>query len=614
MLKFDVFEFDEKTAKLTNVENNQSVILRQKLVALLIYLSKHHVRVVSKQELLEELWDHGQYRERSLSQSILELRKALGDSASDPKYIRTIPNKGYQWICPERSDATVKSHFIALSKLTLSRKLFLLVGLLLIGGIYWGEFLKNSDHSSVMSTNNPVDSQPVKVLVLPFINQSGTSAMNWVQYGLSEMLAFDLAVIKELNVIAPTQFSTSNYSANFSVDNIQALLVKYRADVVIRGVFSLEKSQQLMTYQLVTPQGASNKKVLRRTDLAVSMPEIASEIYRAIQPSIAQINLPKYAYAPSAMHDFARGLQALQTDSYILAQHYFKASIQIDENHQWSALYQAISQLQLGRWQQAQELLSQFESSFSEAGLLAEVHYWQALLAYRKGQLVKSSEHLTASTFHLANTVKPSTSTDVEQLKKKISQFTHTQTTDDVSGKHEFYNQDYLFEVPLFNQSNLFNIEAVADIDLLSRQLTIKGYKPALLKLLISHSLSTTLSETQRTIAIARAVSIARELQQPYDLALTLIIQGRIAIAQRSALGNVALLQAKQIANGLKALPLLEEVEFYLAISKVMMVLDVEGDEREESIQLILEGIDLKKLNTHKKVLLRKATQWIRSK
>ena len=101
MYKFDGFEFDKNSAQLTSTNDGKSIYLRQKLVSLLVYLLTHSSRVVSKQELLDTLWDNGQYRERSLSQSILELRKALGDSASAPHYIRTIPNQGYQWICPE---------------------------------------------------------------------------------------------------------------------------------------------------------------------------------------------------------------------------------------------------------------------------------------------------------------------------------------------------------------------------------------------------------------------------------------------------------------------------------------------------------------------------------
>jgi DNA-binding winged helix-turn-helix (wHTH) protein/tetratricopeptide (TPR) repeat protein len=72
--------------------------LRRKVANLLSYLITHRTRIISKDELLSELWLHGDYRENSLTQSIRELRAALGDNAKSPSFIKTYPQRGYQWI------------------------------------------------------------------------------------------------------------------------------------------------------------------------------------------------------------------------------------------------------------------------------------------------------------------------------------------------------------------------------------------------------------------------------------------------------------------------------------------------------------------------------------
>lgn len=64
----------------------------------LLYLVKHHERMVSKDELLENIWAGKVVSEDALTVAISQIRKALGDNARHPDYIKTIPGKGYQLI------------------------------------------------------------------------------------------------------------------------------------------------------------------------------------------------------------------------------------------------------------------------------------------------------------------------------------------------------------------------------------------------------------------------------------------------------------------------------------------------------------------------------------
>ena len=58
-------------------------------------------RTVSREQLIEKVWN-GNWRtgEKGLNQAIWSIRKALSDSSRLPKYIRTWPRLGYQWVGP----------------------------------------------------------------------------------------------------------------------------------------------------------------------------------------------------------------------------------------------------------------------------------------------------------------------------------------------------------------------------------------------------------------------------------------------------------------------------------------------------------------------------------
>ncbi len=64
----------------------------------LLYLIKHRDRVVSKDELLEELWPHQSVSESTLSQRLRTVRQALGDSGREQHTIKTTHGRGYRFI------------------------------------------------------------------------------------------------------------------------------------------------------------------------------------------------------------------------------------------------------------------------------------------------------------------------------------------------------------------------------------------------------------------------------------------------------------------------------------------------------------------------------------
>ena len=631
MLKFEGFEFDPKSGRLKNLTQDTEVHLRQKLVALLAHLHSHQQRVVSKHELLDTLWEHGQYREKSLSQSILELRKALGDSASEPKYIRTLPNQGYQWIAADIADLdeNLTSHKEAPSednlldtdepvRLSSSIRIpHILVAFLLLVmlGItaYFVLFEKRGETKLEASAEPYKASQNgiTKVIILPFKNATGTQVMNWVEYGLSEMLTYDLSLIDSIEVIAPTQIraplNLKEHSA-WSAD----LMTKYQADMVLTAAISLEKEEQILSYQLITAEGEQEGKQIKRLDLAVSMPDVASEIFREIRPNSQLTELDAYTYVPSAMHDFARGLQALQTDGYVLAQYYFKASMQIDKSHTWSVLYQAISQYQLGEWQAAESVFGELVNNNKEAAILESAHFWLALIHYRQGELEQAQAELdTSQSFYVANQ-QDLVQTLRSQLQQRIDKLRSNRLMAKDNIASSTPNEDApllkgpLLDVPLFNHDKLIALLAdkpqtsleYAEFEVLSRELTLKGHKPVLFRLLLKQSLKPSLTWVVRDNLAARAIDIISELEQPYDLAIAWLIRGRLAMAMQNSKAAMYLSHANEVATELEARLLIKEIETYVLLNEAQFeTSEVKKGALLERLKALQEGLSQDQLS-----------------
>lgn len=104
---FDGFVLDVAAGELR--ENGTAVELRPKLFSLLVHLVENWGRVITKQELLEDVWPGVIVSDGVLSRSIAALREVLRDDAREPHVIETISGSGYKFVEPvtvlEASDA-----------------------------------------------------------------------------------------------------------------------------------------------------------------------------------------------------------------------------------------------------------------------------------------------------------------------------------------------------------------------------------------------------------------------------------------------------------------------------------------------------------------------------
>jgi DNA-binding winged helix-turn-helix (wHTH) protein len=96
-----IFKFDEyllNSGSRTLWRRDRLIKLQPKVMDLLIVLVENHARFVSKHELYESLWGGLHVGSASLVRLICEIRRALDDDGVDPRFIRTLHSRGYQFI------------------------------------------------------------------------------------------------------------------------------------------------------------------------------------------------------------------------------------------------------------------------------------------------------------------------------------------------------------------------------------------------------------------------------------------------------------------------------------------------------------------------------------
>ena len=75
-----------------------AVQLEPKTLRLLLFLIENRVRLIEKEEIIEGVWNGTHVTENALVREIAKLRKTLGDDPKAPKYIQTVPTRGYRFI------------------------------------------------------------------------------------------------------------------------------------------------------------------------------------------------------------------------------------------------------------------------------------------------------------------------------------------------------------------------------------------------------------------------------------------------------------------------------------------------------------------------------------
>jgi len=162
--EFGPFQLDLNERLLTRA--GEVISLRPKATEILVRLVMNAGQLIKRDELLKEVWPDTFVEESNLSQTIFTLRKALGDDRSEPRYIETVPRRGYRFVAAVRDDEAKK---------------------------HQGEAPQAASTASI--------TQHQVIAVLPFLNQTGNPEFDHLADGITHNVINNLARLPKVHVL-----------------------------------------------------------------------------------------------------------------------------------------------------------------------------------------------------------------------------------------------------------------------------------------------------------------------------------------------------------------------------------------------------------------------------
>ncbi|KAF7775341.1 transcriptional activator of cad operon [Pseudoalteromonas citrea] len=196
--------------------SSERIVIRSKTLQVLVKLICLRDRIVTKQELLEDIWHDVIVQEQVLAQSVKELRDIFGSDV-----IKTFPRNGYQWV----AELTLYSD--STSRAVYKKPLFQLGVITIIA--FLGLI--------VTHIFNP---QKLTIAFLPVDNAMQDKEHNWVSVQGLEYLNQRLAQTSELDVIGSGHvlYALERLDIDkryaFSQSNIYPLIAKLEADLLVK--------------------------------------------------------------------------------------------------------------------------------------------------------------------------------------------------------------------------------------------------------------------------------------------------------------------------------------------------------------------------------------------
>jgi TolB-like protein/DNA-binding winged helix-turn-helix (wHTH) protein/Tfp pilus assembly protein PilF len=246
LYRFGDFALDAQTGELTRA--GRKIPLREQPAQLLLALLEKPGELVTREQLIGRLWDPGTFVDfdRGLNKAVNHLREALGDSADQPRFIETLPRKGYRFVGQLASEAPPAQAPAADSPAKSRHPVWmyatagLVVLVVLTAGV--GK-LRNR----IADRFHPQPQRITSLAVLPLENLSGDRDQEYFADGLTDELITDLAKMGSTRVTS--RASITRYKG--TKKSIQEIGQELNTDAIVEGTVTRSGNRMRITAQLI---------------------------------------------------------------------------------------------------------------------------------------------------------------------------------------------------------------------------------------------------------------------------------------------------------------------------------------------------------------------------
>lgn len=193
---FEDFEIDASRHLLLRHPAGEAVALTRKAFQVLLLLVENRGRLVTKDELMREVWENSFVEEANLTQTISVLRKTLGENPNQHRFILTEPGKGYRFVAPvsESREANEPRN----SSSSYFAQVFALVAILAVcvtAGVFY--FWSTSD---AQVSQAPSSKHVRSIAVLPFKNVEPDQESEFLGIGMADAVITKLSHVRSIVV------------------------------------------------------------------------------------------------------------------------------------------------------------------------------------------------------------------------------------------------------------------------------------------------------------------------------------------------------------------------------------------------------------------------------
>jgi TolB-like protein/DNA-binding winged helix-turn-helix (wHTH) protein len=342
-LCFDVFELDLRAGELR--KRGVKLHLQGQPLQILAALLNRPGDVVTRDELRAEIWTADTFVDfdHSLHNAIARVREVLGDSVDTPRYIETLPRRGYRFIAPvtgveiqprcptTQSGPSSEAPLGVRPSKSRAALAFTLLAFLTIGSVLW--LVRTASHRTAAAPRLH------SIAVLPLDNLSGDPSQDYFVDGMTDELITDLAKVGSLRVISRT--SVMRYKG--LKKGLPEIARELNVDGIVEGSVMRSGQRVRITAQLL--DAPSDRHLWAETyerglgDVMGLQSEVAEAIAQQVRAQLTPQQQVQFRSArpvnPEAYDAYLRGRFYFTTgftkpDSLEKAQHHFEESIQKD--------------------------------------------------------------------------------------------------------------------------------------------------------------------------------------------------------------------------------------------------------------------------------------------
>jgi TolB-like protein/DNA-binding winged helix-turn-helix (wHTH) protein/Flp pilus assembly protein TadD len=351
ILCFGVFEADLETGELR--KNGAKVPLQSQPFQVCAILLKRSGELVTREELRQKVWPEDTFVDfdQAVNTAIKKIRIALGDEADNPRFIQTLPGRGYRFICPVLSGEgqTAEAEYPAtaatpivetgpINQKSSARPRFLVT--ILVSSLVIALAVIVYLAGWRMRAGQIPSSGPVMLAVLPFQNLSGDPNQDYFSDGLTE------EVIAQLGALSPDQLGviarTTSMAYKHSSKSVEQIGSELGVGYVLESSVRRDGNQVRITVQLIRVHDQVHVWA-RSYDRQISHSiELQEDVATAVAEQIGVKLSPNYKGRTNPPHLDAEANEAylrgryfwnqFTPDGYRKAISYFQQAIERDSN------------------------------------------------------------------------------------------------------------------------------------------------------------------------------------------------------------------------------------------------------------------------------------------